>query len=453
MRSFFIQIFLSFWISSIAIFIAATVIFPRKDFAFPENLTAALDAALDEMAPLQFEHLKSAGCAGEKRGSVLILDASGRNFCGDTVSQGAAALAARAHASGKRQWAKIGSDWAVAKPVTDPSGNQFTVLLVTRFHPAPWWPRLPNAAIPVSALVTFIFSYLLTKPVRALRDAFRRFSAGDMSVRLRVSRSPLRDWGGADIRTLMVDFNEMADRIQALIEAHKTLVRDVSHELRSPLARLNVALELAREEIGEPIAALDRVELESSRLNTLIGELLSLSLMESIQQVPQSRVLSMGDLVEDLLPDLIFEADARGCQVVHVQKGPTSVLGNAELLRRALENVIRNAIRYTPAGKTIEIQSYEEQTIEKSTVVTRIYDNGPGVPEESLTAIFRPFYRLDAARRPTTGGFGVGLAIAERAVQLHRGTIQARNQSSGGLCVELRLPSVRELNGNAPVSV
>jgi two-component system sensor histidine kinase CpxA len=148
-------------------------------------------------------------------------------------------------------------------------------------------------------------------------------------------------------------------------------------------------------------------------------------------------------LIEDLMPDLVFEAEARRCQVIHQQQQVCLVLGSEEVLRRALENVIRNAIRHSPPDGAVVIETLTEGAKEESIAVVRICDSGPGVPEESLQAIFRPFYRVDSARQATTGGFGVGLAIADRAVQIHRGTIQAHNRANGGLCVEFRLPCAR----------
>lgn len=440
MRSFFVQIFLSFWASTIAIFIAAVVFFPRNDFAWPENLITALRLSTEQMARSKLDASQTGGCKNLGSGSILVLDAGGREVCGTRIpGEQIQQLARRARATGHNESGRAGSLWVFALPFSE-RNSQYVGVLLSPYRKPAWFPHFPPFAIPVSALVTLIFAYLLTNPVRALRRAFRQFAAGDMSVRLPVSRNALRDWGGADIRTLMIDFNDMAGRIQALLEAHKTLLRDVSHELRSPLARLNVALELARDDASTANEALDRAELESSRLNTLIGELLSLSLMETMEHVPGSRVVSLSDVVDELMPDLMFEAEARHCRVVHRAERDCPVSGSEEVLRRALENVIRNAIRYSPANGEVEIETLTEIGEGQSTAVVRILDSGPGVPEESLKAIFRPFHRVDAARQTSTGGFGVGLAIADRAVQIHQGSIRAFNREGGGLCVELRLP-------------
>lgn len=439
MRSFFVQIYLSFWISLIAIIIAASVAFPEGEVFRPENLLSSLQLVIGQMTRKQLEKSTTATCQEFRNMPMFLFDAGGAEICGKSVVPQIRQTVARAHSTGKFQTNIIGNSWAFAENISGSGGAQFIAVLVTPLEPG-HLPHFPAYTVPVSALVTFVFAYLLTKPVRALRSAFRQFAAGDMSVRLPVARSALRDWGGADVRTLMIDFNEMADRIQALLEAHKTLLRDVSHELRSPLARLNVALELAREEAGSSSTALDRAELESSRLNSLIGELLSLSLMETLHDVPGSKLVQPGEIINKLQPDLQFEAEARGCRVTHNCLSNCPVSGSEELLRRALENVIRNAIRYSPPGAEVTIETASDNG---STSLVRVCDSGPGVPDDSLQAIFRPFYRVDSARQTTTGGFGVGLAIAQRAVQIHGGTIRAFNKKPNGLCVELRIPCSR----------
>lgn len=447
MRSFFVQLLLSFWISTLGTFVAATVIFPRADYAYRENTVSALEHSVLDLAQMKLLAAADNHCRvlEQSRTDILVVDEHEADICGASVPADAARLASDARNRGVHQFGKVGNHWAIAELVSSPSDRKsFIAVYLTPFRKAPWFPNLPAAALPVSALVTFVFAYLLTNPVRALRRAFRRFAAGDLSVRLPVVRSAFRDWGGADIRTLMMDFNEMADRIQALLSAHKTLLRDVSHELRSPLARLNVALELARDEARpDGAAALDRAELESSRLNALIGELLSLSHMEALQTSAGRQNVNLGSLIEELMPDLLYEAEARGCRLVH-RSGTAlaTVPGSEKVLRRAFENVIRNAIRYSPQDSVVEIQTGTEQSADSHASFVRVCDRGPGVPEQDLDAIFRPFFRVDVSRQQATGGFGVGLAIADRAVHVHGGSIRAHNRpEGGGLCVEMTFPS------------
>lgn len=442
MRSFFVQIFLSFWISTICIFVAANIAFPSGDVFRPDNLVNSLARFVTLVTKLEVKKTPAEACQDSRQISLLLLDERQHDICGNFVPSDLAQLASRVRLSDRTEVKAISRSWALAEPVKEAGSGSLVAVLNMPFKRGDWFPHLPPYAIPVSALVTFVFAYLLTRPVRALRTAFRRFAGGDMLVRLPVSRNALRDWGGADVRTLMIDFNEMADRIQALVEAQKTLLRDVSHELRSPLARLNVALELARDEVGSS-PALDRAELESSRLNSLIGELLSLSNMETINDVPNPKSVCLAELIEKLMPDLQFEAQARGCGVNYKSAADCTVEANEELLRRALENVIRNAIRYSPSGEEVSIEIGKHDSGTGTKVLVQICDSGPGVPEDNLQAIFRPFYRVDVARQTSTGGFGVGLAIAQRALQVHGGSIRAFNKQSGGLCVELSLPCAR----------
>ncbi|HLH04123.1 MAG TPA: ATP-binding protein [Bryobacteraceae bacterium] len=443
MRSFFVQLFLSFWISTLITFVLAAMIFPSRFHGSYEANVIALETSLVELGRLQV-FAGNVACRGPQDATLIVLDEHQRPVCQGSLPKPAQQLAADAQQRQQAEYVTSGRRSITAQPFRA-NGKTYIAVLITPAPPRSWFPHFPPWVLPVSVLVTFVLAYLLTGPVRALRAAFRRFASGDMSVRLPVSRSALRDLGGADIRTLMIDFNEMADRIQALIEAHRTLLRDVSHELRSPLARLNVALELAREEAPDAKTSLDRAELESSRLNALIGELLSLSSMEALHNLPTQKRISLADLVDELMPDLTFEAEVRGCKINHHNFGACFVMGSEDLLRRALENVIRNAIRYSQSGAEVTIETQQEE----SNSVLRVSDTGPGVPEESLHAIFRPFYRVDSARQSTTGGFGVGLAIADRAIELHGGSIRAFNRPQGGLTVQLTLPCAGAANTNA----
>jgi two-component system sensor histidine kinase CpxA len=248
--------------------------------------------------------------------------------------------------------------------------------------------------------------------------------------------------GTNEIRSLMVDFNRMADRIAGLMEAQKLLLRDVSHELRSPLARLSVALELARDQAPQSVEIhLQRIEDEATQLNRLIGELLSLSSLESLRNPIKAEPVSLVHLIETHLPNLQFEAGARNCTVSLSALVDSTVVVDPELMGRAIENIVRNAIRYSPAGGSVELEVLNAQDQTASSAVLHIMDRGPGVPENLREAIFRPFVRVDTSRNESTGGFGVGLAIAERAVHLHGGEIRALPRQGGGLIIEMRLPT------------
>jgi two-component system sensor histidine kinase CpxA len=219
------------------------------------------------------------------------------------------------------------------------------------------------------------------------------------------------------------------------------LVRDVSHELRSPLARLSVGLELAREEAPPAMMGhLQRIEREAGRLNLLIGQLLRLSSMESTDVSTHTDRFPLNALVQDLLPDAEFEAEQRSCKIRILSQCDCMVQGNPELIYRAIENIVRNAIRYTRQESVVELSMSCEERSGGRTVTLDVSDCGPGIPEKELENVFRPFYRVDDARQVDTGGFGVGLAIADRAVRLHHGEVRARNRPEGGLTVSLKLP-------------
>jgi two-component system sensor histidine kinase CpxA len=237
------------------------------------------------------------------------------------------------------------------------------------------------------------------------------------------------------------DFDEMAARIETLVGAQTRLLRDISHELRSPLARLSVALDLARKRAGSAAAGdLDRIEREAKRLNEMIGQLLTLSRWESDGNGMRAEKFDLASLVREVGADADFEAQARNSRVVVEECGACETMGTPQLLRSAVENVVRNAVRYTPEGTAVEISLRCGRENGRGEAVITVRDEGAGVPEESLRDIFRPFFRMDDSRTRETGGTGLGLAITERAVRLHGGTIKAENLPGGGFTVELRLP-------------
>jgi two-component system sensor histidine kinase CpxA len=293
-------------------------------------------------------------------------------------------------------------------------------------------------AVVSSGLVCFILARFLTSPIVRLRAATQRLAAGDLTARAGVSSSRSRD----EMAELVRDFDRMAERLESLVNAQSRLLKDISHELRSPLARLNVALELARQRTGpEAESALERIERESTRLNELVGRLLTIARLESGSDSLRKAPVALEELVREIAKDAAFEAQARRCRVDCVIADDCVVIGDASLLHSAIENVVRNATRYTEEGSAVQVQLEQGQRAKGPEAVIRVTDSGPGVPEEALTKLFLPFYRIDDARGRATGGVGLGLAITERAVLLHGGSVRAVNRPQGGLMVEIRLPA------------
>jgi two-component system sensor histidine kinase CpxA len=308
-------------------------------------------------------------------------------------------------------------------------GKYWFFHLVPRRQMGSWF-LTPQHLFMIGAAVLFCYllAYHLTKPLRELEKAVARFGQGDFSARARSTRSD-------ELGQLARAFDDMAGRIETLMAAERRLLLDISHELRSPLARLGVAVELARS--GEDREqALNRIQKESDRLNELVGQLLQVTRVEGDPSLLRSEPVRMDDLVQELVHDSSIEAEARGSKLRLNATEPVTVEGDPELLRRAVENVIRNAIRYAPPETEVEVTLSREH----GTCVVSVRDYGPGVPEESLTRIFDPFYRVEKDRNRVKGGVGLGLSIARRAVVLHKGELSAKNVHPG-LMVTMKIPA------------
>lgn len=283
-----------------------------------------------------------------------------------------------------------------------------------------WW------MLAMFALLCYLLARHLTSPLRNMQKTIERLGRGDFSARVQSKR-------GDELGQLARTIDRMAERIDLLLKAQKRLLQDISHELRSPLARLGVAVELARGG-GDTNTALNRIEREADRLNTLVGELIQVTRAEGDPAGLATEPTRLDELVRMILGDVHIEADKRGI-TLNTRLTEAEMEGNRELLRRAIENIARNAIRYSPEGGMVDI------TLEKTSTVCRIAvrDYGPGVPEDALGYIFDPFYRVEKDRGRTSGGVGLGLSIAKRAVELHRGVMRATNVNPG-LRVEIELP-------------
>jgi two-component system sensor histidine kinase CpxA len=288
----------------------------------------------------------------------------------------------------------------------------------------------------ISGLICYLFALYLTRPVLRLRNASRQLATGNLAARANPKMERRRD----ELGDLVRDFNQMAERIESLVNGQRQLLSDISHELRSPLARLNVGLGLARQRAGDAATPhLDRIELEAERLNELIGRILSLARMQSASGPTEKKRVNLDELLSDVAADGEFEAQEHDCEVrLHVsdEARECELMGSPDQLRSALENIVRNAIRYTEPGSEVSISV----NCSAGTAIIAVRDHGPGVPESELHNLFRPFYRVANARERQTGGTGLGLAITERAVDLHGGSVRALNASGGGLIVEVRLP-------------
>ncbi len=299
------------------------------------------------------------------------------------------------------------------------------------------------AIVIVTGLVAVLLARYLSRPIAQLRRATQQMAAGDLSVRV---GEQLRHADG-ETRALGRDLDRMAERIQASLESERRLRRDVSHELRSPLTRLNIALELIRRKSAPELApAFDRIERDTQRLDGMIRELLTLNRLES-EGIGRRESVDVAALVRQIADDVSVEAEQRGCQVRALARGACSVQGEPELLRRAVENVLRNAVRFTDPGTTIDV-GLERRG---DRLVLSVRDHGPGVPDTALPHLFEPFYRVADDRARGSGGTGLGLAITEQAVTLHGGRVQARNHPERGLVIEIELPAeVAERQSPAP---
>jgi two-component system sensor histidine kinase CpxA len=457
MRGLFFKIFIIFWIAQSMIFVISTALIVRHHFAGPDALFDALDSSLQNDAVRAAGTYEAGGCdafhayAATIAQKIALEDAAGQELCG---AAGMELPGQRVPTPERIVGTQVGRQYIWRVPVASGSGKRYVFLLSRPHEPNDFswshdllhfaFPQLP-VAIVVGGLTTFVLVMLFTRPVARLRKAARELATGKLSARVVWPTSQARLFAGDEISALIHDFNHMAERLESLVDAQKLLLRDVSHELRSPLARLSVALELARED-SDPAAAphLERIERETERLNLLIGQLLTLSSMEALEKVENLEPLSLNRLIERMLPDAEYEARQRQCAVAFHADDQCTVSGNQELLYRAIENVVRNAIRYTENGTEVEIRLGKSIAGGSRQVQIEVSDRGPGIPENQREAILRPFYRVDYARSPKTGGFGVGLAIADRAIRLHNGNLSALNRVDGGTTFRITLPASEE---------
>ncbi|MDP5239310.1 ATP-binding protein [Uliginosibacterium sp. 31-16] len=334
---------------------------------------------------------------------------------------------------GVRAWQDTaGHEWLMFFPLTAARAPERAPLLPYVRIEAPI--ALAIAALLASLAVSALLARHFSRPIRKLQDAFLAASHGQLDVRVAQSMDGRRD----EIGELGREFDGMAQQLQQLMGSQSRLLHDVSHELRSPLARLQVAVGLARQSPAQVDAALSRIERESERLDALIGEILTLARLEAQSVQHADDYVDVVELLDSVVEDARFEAEGSARRIVFTSSvdGEMIIRARGELLHRAVENVLRNALRHTPPDSVVELNLSRDSTIRALHIT--IADAGAGVAEAELATIFEPFHRGENAG---SGGYGLGLAIARRAIEAHGGQVRARNRSTGGLEVHIDLPA------------
>lgn len=340
---------------------------------------------------------------------------------------------------------------ASVREVTDPERHHYLVFSLARSAlglPPPYLrdhPPGPRGGLrgrpPLAGIIATLLASLATalalawyvaRPIRSLRTAFDAVAAGDLDVRV----APLIGSRQDELADLGRDFDRMAGRLQSSMNGQRRLLHDVSHEMRSPLARLQAATGLIRLKYGSQDSTVERIEEEIMRIDGLVGDLLKLSRLEAGELGGPEEQVDMLDLVREVIIDANFEAQALGRTVTWQDETAAIVCGRPEMLHGAIENVVRNALKHAPASAEVRIETSIDAKHARYTL--RVLDRGPGVPAHELPSLFTPFFRATDARG--TNGYGLGLAIAQRSIEAHGGTINASNRPEGGLAVVITLP-------------
>jgi two-component system sensor histidine kinase CpxA len=447
--SLFLKLFLWFWLA-IALIVGALTLVNWSTQSEPlarqwqtfvgeaVNLNSQTAAQIYEAEGIEgLNNYLNRSSQAQRVNSVGFFDENKKLIAGNIDPDEVAKLSDDAMQSGEPEFLRLEDKVFAAKRVTLKTGaDRIYILELKRFQPPAFFTtRLILqilAVVLIGGLLCYGLALYLTSPISKLRFATQKFADGDLSVRINEKVSKRSD----EISKLAKDFDEMAEHIEALVTAEKRLTQDISHELRSPLARLNVALVLARSKSNEETKPLiDRIGSESNMLNEMLSRLLTLSKLESGSGDFDKMEVNLTKVFHHVVADADFEAQAKGKSVKVLNEEQIKVFGNENLLKSAIENVLRNAVKYTKDNTAVEV------SLSKNGMgaIVSVRDHGTGVPENELEKLFKPFYRLQTARDRKTGGIGLGLAIAERAVNAHDGTISAKNLDDG-LLVEIKVP-------------
>ena len=442
------KIFIGFWLATIAVLVSwqlSTHYFDsnpgrgaveHRPHGPPQRFVLRMIYDLQNVDDSELQALLERASARHEVG-IYLLDRQGTDLFGRQVTPGVEKVAAQLRGAHRRAFLRNGREHLLAHEIYRPDHGVLRVVFV--FRPSRHqllgllgnsiWLRI-GLAVMISGIVCYSLSRLLTKRIKTLQLASRRLATGDLDTRLRV-----RERGGDETDELARDFNSMALQLQERIEAQKRLLGDVSHELRSPLARLRIALALAQENPEKTPEYLQRIEQESERLEELIGQLLS----SQGGDIEFDMHIDLVALLEKLCSDANFEGAAEGKHVAMSATVPEAMVASSgDLLHKSFENILRNALNHSGSntGVSVSLERLED------CYRVRVVDHGGGVPEPELEKIFEAFYRTDTARTRDTGGLGLGLAIVRRAIIQHGGQVSATNTGSG-LAVTVTLPAAQ----------
>jgi len=450
MRSLLVRIFVSFWlIIGITIGVAAVA-----GFYYAERVRNEMDNfEFDDTILEASAALSSGGREGlaawlrqapaSRNATIYVIDAGGQDILRRELPRYLDRKLKRHEASMPRKTHSDPVNLRRARPLSQlvsGDGETYTLLLSRSHRPHGYWEGAPAGslllilALIVSGVVSYLLAKAISNPVRQLRHATVSLAEGDMNSRVASSVGKRRD----ELGMLARDFDAMAEKLQHAAAQQTELSRNISHELRSPLARLRVAMELAKRKAGE-LPEFDRIDDETERLDRLIGQILSYTRLESGSH-SQPASIDIGDLVQEVVENVNFECRAEGYEGVSVETkldASPRVTGYADALTSAIENILRNAVRHGPPNRKVTVRVAAEPG---GIAIVEIADEGEGVAAHELPQLFQPFFRTRSATADIRKrGTGLGLAIAERAVKLNGGSVTARNRKSGGLSVTIRL--------------
>jgi len=453
MHRLFLKIFFWYWLTAwaiIAILLLGVRLTGMRQVSAP-NMYATVAPILAEEAVKAYESggpeafaRFSQGDGHENERQLFLLDGSYKDLLSRPLSDDGLRVA---HAAKDGQLVVFRAHIAAYKFVSS-SGHPYILMLflksdLRRIGEMVWGEGLPFSIslILLVTLLCFWLAYHIASPIHSIQATARRVAQGDLKARVPSSVSHRYD----ELAALAKDFDSMVGRLDSLIQTQKKLLNSVSHELRSPLARINLSLGLLRNGVSADSDDLfQRLDRDIERIDLLMGQLLTLSRLEAGFSSGEREDVNFAQLVEEVAADANFEAQALGKSVSLQTAGPV-ILRNADphALRSACENIIRNAVRFTRPGSEVQIVLEVDRTASEPWALLSVRDHGPGVPEDSLQAIFQPFYRISGDGQ-ATGGNGLGLAIASEAIRLHRGTIHAENLRPNGLQIIIRLPTAND---------